>query len=94
MSDHDISHLRQIAAASVAELCDRAVRIAADSYSLRIEIEGFRLSRTPWDATRLANALDHLVERSAAIQSLVADLDAAAQDCAGPVPLNRHVRRL
>lgn len=92
--DHDIPHLRQIAAETTTELCDRAIRIAADSYSLRVEIEGFRLSRTPWDATRLANALDNLVERSAAVQSLVADLDAAAEDCAGLVPSNRHARRL
>lgn len=90
----DIPHLRQIVTATVADLCERAVKIAADSYSLRIEIEGFRISRTPWDATRLANALDNLVERSAAVQSLVADLDAAAEDCAGLVPSNRHARRL
>ena len=36
--DHDIPHLRQIAPETAADLCERAIRNAADSYSLRIEI--------------------------------------------------------
>jgi hypothetical protein len=67
VSDHDgiPVHLRPIEADIVNALCDRADAIAAQGGTLQsyiaLESRGFRESRTPWDARRLARALsiDH-----------------------------------
>ena len=81
MSDTPI-HLVPMDAALVDELCDRAGRIAFDSYTVLREIDGFRESRTPWDARRLANALwnDHRFD------PVVAELDKLAHERAGLDP--------
>lgn len=89
-----MNHLRQIPSETVSALCDRAEAIVGPTaLHIRVEIDGLRASCTPWDATRLANALDNY-RNTDEIKSLVADLDAAAEDCAGVVPSNRHSRRL
>ena len=89
-----MNHLRQIPCEIVSDLCDRAEAIVGPTaLSIRIEIDGLRASCTPWDATRLANALDNY-RNTDEIKALVADLDAAAEDCAGLVPGNRQSRRL
>ena len=93
MSD-DIPHLRQIAQASVDTLVQRAIQLAPDSYTIRLEAHAFKESRTPWDATRLGNALWHHAERTPAVTELVRDIDVAAEDCAEFVPPNRDSERL
>ena len=87
-------HLRQIAANKVADLCDRAFARAGNSHTVRLEIEGFRKSRTPWDATRLANILWRMDKANPLVEELVRDLDQAAEDCAECVPSNRDSERL
>ena len=91
-----MNHLRQIDPETVSDLCDRAEAITSPSaVHIRMEIDGFRQSATPWDATRLANILDNYRYRNTPeVKALVADLDAAAEVCAGVAPSNRHSRRL
>lgn len=89
----DIPHLRQISQETVDLLSERAEILAASSHSVLVEAEAFRLTKTPWDATRLANALSYL-EQSTPIEELIRDLDAAAEACAGLAPSNRLSRRL
>lgn len=90
----DIPHLRQIPKAKVDTLCDRALQLAPDSYGVRLEAEAFRESRTPHDATRLANILFHTGKGNVLIQELVTDIDVAAEDTAELVPPNRDSERL
>ncbi len=82
MSDIPHLHLTPMDEALVDALCDRAQRLVFDSYTVLREVDGFRQSRTPWDARRLANAL--------AIDNpqdpLVKELDKLAHDRAGLVP--------
>jgi hypothetical protein len=77
-------HLRPIDAATVNALCDRAEPLVSASYTLLLEVKGFRESRTPWDARRLANALRHCVQ--AAPAELVGELDRLALELAGLKP--------
>ena len=90
----DTPHLRLMPPEEVNAFCDRAERLTMDSYTVRLESNAFRVSRTPWDATRLANALWHYEKGNATIEALVRDIDAAAEACAGLVPANRHPERL
>ena len=90
----DIPHLRQIPKAKVDTLCDRAEQLCPDSYTIRLEAEAFRISRTPWDATRLANALAHHDTSAPIIRELVTDIDVVAEDTAELVPPNRDSERL
>ena len=80
--DGQIPHLVPMDADVVNHLCDLAQKLAFDSYTVRAEIDGFRKSRTPWDAQRLANALaiDYPAE------PIVKDLDKLAHDRAGLAP--------
>jgi len=89
---NDIPHLRQIDARFAAEACARAIAAVPDDYGVQLEAEAFRVSRTPWDATRLANALAITHLRGEGVWTLVLDLDAAAEDCAGMAPSNRLPR--
>lgn len=90
----DTPHLRQMPEDEVNAFCDRVIAAFPDSYGLRLEAEGFRQSRTPWDATRLANILDIENETSPAVGELIGEIDRAAEACAGLVPPNRLARRL
>ena len=90
----DIPTLRQLPKDKVDALCDRALELAPDSYGMRQEAEAFRESRTPWDATRLANILSHVGKGNVLINELVTDIDVAAEDCAELVPPNRDSERL
>lgn len=90
----DTPHLRLMPVEEVNDFCDRAIALAPDSYTVRLEADGFRLERTPWSATRLANALDIQNESNIAIGELVGEIDRAAEACAGLVPTNRLARRL
>ncbi len=89
----DTPHLRQIPQSTVDELCDRAAEFSKFNYTVRLEVEGFRESRTPWDATRTANALSNVSDTSDDLAALVRDIDAAAEACARAVPANRMKRR-
>lgn len=79
MTDDTPPHLQPVDAATVDDLCDRAEKVAFVSYLVRLEIKGFRESRTPWDARRLANAL--AIEHSD--YALVQELDRLAQERGG-----------
>jgi hypothetical protein len=64
MHDTDECHIRHLTPIEpeIAErLCNRAQYLAAASpdisYATALEVKGFRQSRTPWDARRLARAL-------------------------------------
>jgi hypothetical protein len=81
-----LAHLRPMESELVDNLCDRAVAASPDSYAVRLEIEGFRRSRTPWDAMRLANALAYRGAESDATKALVLDLDSLAHERAALVP--------
>lgn len=94
MSD-DLPHLRQINSISVDSLCDRADAIPiAENRMVRLETQAFRESRTPHDATRLANVLAYRRAEHESIDALVRDLDTEAERCAGVVPANRHSTRI
>ena len=93
MSDDDVPHLRQMDEAIVVDLCERAAKLSCYNYTIRKEIQGFLESRSPWDATRLANALALTNPVDPDVQGLVRELDAAAEACAGAVPANRMTRR-
>lgn len=82
-------HLRPLPTDTVTDLCDRASRAAPDSYTIQLEINGFRDSRTPWDAMRLANVLDRYDPASLSVKELVAELDRVAHEAAGLVPEGR-----
>jgi hypothetical protein len=90
----DTPHLRLMPPEEVNAFCDRAIALCPDSYTVRLEADGFRLERTPWSATRLANALDIQSDNNQAIGDLVGEIDRAAEACAGLVPTNRLSRRL
>lgn len=94
MTDNDIPNLRQMPADEVNALCDRAEAACPNSYTVRVEADGFRRERTPWSATRLANALDIQSDNNTALGELVGEIDRAAEACAGLVPSNRLSRRL
>lgn len=94
MTDNDVPTLRQMPPEEVTAFCDRAIAACPTSYTVRVEAEAFRQSRTPWDATRLANALDIQSDNNAALGELVGEIDRAAEACAGLVPSNRLSRRL
>ena len=87
-------HLRLMPPEAVNGFCDRAIAACPDSYTVRLEADGFRLERTPWSATRLANALDINNESSITIGELIGEIDRAAEACAVLVPSNRLARRL
>ena len=90
----DTPHLRLMPPDEVNAFCERAIAACPDSYTVRLEVDGFRRERTPWFATRLANALDIQNEASVAIGELIGEIDRAAEACAGLVPSNRLARRL
>ncbi len=93
MSDDTPHHLRMIDLATVRALCDRALTLMPTSGTVRVETRAFELSRTPWDATRLANQIFHTApERTADVMELVYDLDAAAEAVAG-IPLTNKQGR-
>ena len=76
-------HLVPMDTALINDLCDRAEGlVATSSFTIWREIQGFRQSRAPWDAMRLANTL--------AIDwpddPLVRELDHLAHERAGLVP--------
>jgi hypothetical protein len=59
-------------AAAVHELCDRIAAmlpqgaygvVAYSAYGVEAELNAWRVSRTPWDGRRLANALRHVLKR-------------------------------
>ena len=85
------SHLTQMGSALVASLCFDALRIAGSSQHVRLEVEGFKISRTPWDATRLANAIWVWDPGNFTVVELVARIDREAEACAG-MPLPNHRR--
>ena len=87
------NHLRQIDEATVAALYARVRPLAIDSYTVLAEANAFHESRTPHDATRLANALEHYDPPvTPEMRALITELDQAAEDCAGLVPANRQRR--
>ena len=92
----DIPHLRRMSSQAAADICARVSRLAGMPYVIKREARAFADSRTPWDATRLANALDHVPREDrhfrAEIIDLIADIDRAAEECAGCVPTNRRCR--
>lgn len=90
---NDTPHLRQIASEIITDLCDRAEGLEPYSHATVLESRALRDSRTPWDATRLANAIAILFPNTEDAADLVRDLDAAAEDCAGLVPSNKHQRK-
>ena len=79
-------HLRPIEQDTVDALCQRVASIANCNSSIIREMRGFKRDRTPWDAMRLANALDFFKLDPA----LVSDLDELAQDRGGLTPLDRE----
>ena len=86
-------HLIPIEQDTVEALCDRAMALAFDSYTVRLEVKGFRESCTPWDAMRLANALASTqmeMSPSSAVDEVIADLDKLAHERAGLVPRQRR----
>ena len=90
----DTPHLRQMPVEEVNGFCDRAIALCPDSYTVRLEADGFRLERTPWSATRLANALDIQFDNNVKVGELVGEIDRAAEACAGCASPNRLSRRL
>ncbi len=86
-------HLRMIGLSTVHSLCKRATDLNLPSHGVTIEVAAFHVSRTPWDATRLANAIFHLAhEKTPDVLELVHDLDAAAEAVAG-IPLTNKQGR-
>ena len=85
-------HLIPIEQATVEALCNRAMAFAFDSYTVRLEVRGFRDSCTPWDAMRLANSLaaSQMVSPSSAVDELIGDLDRLAHERAALVPMQRR----
>lgn len=79
-------HLRPMGRAEVHDLCDRAERAAPESFSVRVAARRFRESRTPWDATRLADALADCP----GAENLVRQIDILAHERAGLVPAPRR----
>lgn len=92
MPDGTPIHLIPIEPETVDALCDRAMAHAFDSYTVRLEVKGFRESRTPWDAMRLADALacTQMESPSSAVDEVIADLDRLAHERAGLVPRQRR----
>lgn len=84
MSDDSFTHLQPIDEAIVEELYAR-VRALPVPLHVRLELDAFRESRTPWDAMRLANALHHPMLAPA----LVKELDALVQERGGLKPKAR-----
>lgn len=50
-------HLVPIERDIVYSLCDRAMLLTGGEMGIALEAQGFRDSRTPWDARRLANGI-------------------------------------
>lgn len=90
----DAPHLRQIAPEIITDLCNRAEALDPYSHATVLESRALRDSKTPWDATRLANAIAILFPNVENAADLVRDLDAAAEGCAGLVPSNKHQRKV
>src|SRR5262245_8748753 len=86
-----VPHLRQMEEAAVNDLCARALNLGL-SHGIKLEVYGFKESRTPWDATRLANALAMNGAVSIDCLRLIAGLDRAAEACAGAVLPNKGRR--
>lgn len=86
-----IPHLQPMEAAIVDPICDAAHRLCRDSYTTMTEANGFRQSRTPWDARRLANALANYDPGNvtAEIAAIIAELDKLALEKAGLQPGQR-----
>ena len=89
----DSSHLNQMGALLVATLCMDALRIAGSSVHVRTEVEGFKQSRSAWDATRLANALWFFEQGHPESAALVETIDREAEKTAG-FPLPNKARRV
>ncbi len=88
----DIPHLRRIDEATVTALCARLDALKSLPVHIKREAMAFVISRTPWDATRLANALHHWDGPEGSVGELVRDLDAVAEECAGVPMTNKQSR--
>ena len=88
----DIPHLRQMGSDVVASLCFESLRIGGSSTHVRLEVEAFKLSRTPWDATRLSNALWAYDPGHPEVVDLVHRIDGEAEGCAGMAVPNKRLR--
>ena len=90
MSDDDttIPHLRRMHAVIVDSLCAKARSHFLDSYGVLTEVDGFRESRTPWDARRLANAMANYDPSRVTpeVAAIIAELDKLALQKAGLQP--------
>lgn len=78
MTDAHIRHLTPIDAEIVANLCRRLAAFPL-AFGDRLELHGFKTSRSPWDARRLANAL-HMFKMA---PEIVAELDKLALELGG-----------
>jgi hypothetical protein len=89
----DIPHLRQMDKMTVANACMSLLALDLPIH-IRQELDGWRESRTPHDSARLTNALWYWQLRTPNPQviSIIADIDAAADECAGCQIPNRHLR--
>src|SRR5262245_30997001 len=79
----DHPHLNQMDALLVATLCMEALRIAGQSPHVKMEVDGFKESRSAWDATRLANALFFWEPGHPETAALIERLDQEATQVAG-----------
>lgn len=86
------STITQLGTDLVASLIERTITLAPDSFSIRSAVERFRESRSPWDATELANKLADYDPGRAAVMELVLEIDLEAEACAG-IPLPNKVRK-
>ncbi len=90
MNDNNgtVVHLRPMHPSTVNVICDAVHRLCRDSYVVLMEANGFRQSRTPWDARRLANALAAYNRSDAVpeIAEIVGELDLLALEKAGLKP--------
>lgn len=80
------SHLEPFPGDTVSSLCNRAEKLAFDSYSVRQEINAFRQSGTPWDARRMANALSWYGKEAPAddrIADFVEEIDRLVEEACG-----------
>lgn len=87
----DHPHLNQMGTDVVAALCFQALNIAWSSNHVKLEVEGFKQSRSAWDGARLANALCAFDPGHPDVVDLVRAIDRATEEAAGiPLPNRKN----
>jgi hypothetical protein len=85
MTNETVSpHLCQITQDKVESFYWRILANGAIPYHVKLELDAFRESRTPWDGLRVANALHHFKM----VPEIVKELDEIAKE-AGITPRER-----